>query len=104
MLTWLTINAESISLTLYIQPGAKLTQISGKHDQALKIRLAAPPIEGKANKALITFLAKKLSIPKNRIQLDSGTLSRHKIVTIQGKFQREEIMQVFDPIAHKASL
>ena len=50
-------NNGKLILSLYIQPGAKNTQFAGLHGDALKISLAAPPIEGKANKALIKFLA-----------------------------------------------
>lgn len=96
MITWLTIHDESITLSLYIQPGAKSTQISGLHDKSLKIRLAAPPVEGKANTALIAFLAKTLSVSKNKIQLDSGSLSRHKIVTINENFNQEEVLTAFN--------
>lgn len=94
MITWLTIKDESITLSLYIQPGAKSTQISGLHGESLKIRLAAPPVEGKANTALISFLAKIFSVAKNKIYLDSGSLSRHKIITIEGHFKQEDILKI----------
>lgn len=53
-------------LTLHVQPGAKKTEIAGLHGDALKIRLAAPPVEGKANDCLIVFLAQKLGIAKRQ--------------------------------------
>lgn len=71
-------------LMLYLQPGAKKTEAAGLHDGALKLRLNAPPVEGKANKALIAWLADWFDVPKNRVLLESGELSRHKRVRVCG--------------------
>lgn len=54
---WLRQDAGTQKLTLHIQPGAKKTEVAGEHGEALKIRLAAPPVEGKANQKLIAWLA-----------------------------------------------
>ena len=56
-----------ITLTLHIQPGAKKTEFGGLHGDALKIRLAAPPVDGKANEALIKFVADTLGLPKSAV-------------------------------------
>lgn len=69
-------------LTLHVQPGAKKTEIAGEHGEALKIRLAAPPVEGKANAALLAFLAKRLAVPKSALALLSGDTSRHKRIEV----------------------
>lgn len=74
----------TVTLTLHAQPGAKRTEFVGLHGEALKIRLAAPPIDGKANKVLTTFLAKYLGVPKAAITILSGESSRHKILWLQG--------------------
>ena len=71
-------------LALYCQPGAKKTEIKGEHDGRLKIRLAAPPVEGKANDALILWLSKNLGINRSAIELLAGDLSRMKRVKISG--------------------
>ena len=71
-------------LALYCQPGAKKTEIQGEHDGRLKIRLAAPPVEGKANDALILWLSKNLGINRSAIELLAGDLSRMKRVKISG--------------------
>ncbi len=71
-------------LTLHIQPGAKKTEVAGAHGDALKIRLAAPPVDGKANEALLRFLANQLSLPKQQVSLKSGQTSRRKVVEVQG--------------------
>jgi YggT family protein len=78
---WLNQAADgSLMLSLHIQPGAKKTEIAGLHGEALKIRLAAPPVDGKANAALIAFLAKTCGVPKSAVELVSGDTSRTKRV------------------------
>jgi uncharacterized protein (TIGR00251 family) len=71
-------------LALYCQPGAKKTEVQGEHDGRLKIRLAAPPVEGKANDALILWLSKTLNIHRSAIELLAGDLSRLKRVRVSG--------------------
>ena len=73
-----------ITLTLHIQPGAKKTAVVGRHGDALKIRLAAPPVDGKANAALLEFIAEKLGVAKGAVTLKSGQTSRRKVVEIAG--------------------
>ncbi len=83
-MSWLRANGDNVLLTLHIQPGAKKTEVVGRHGDALKLRLAAPPVDGKANEALITFLAKILGMPKAQISLVAGQTSRSKRVSIIG--------------------
>ena len=71
-----------VTLSLHIQPGARKTEVMGLHGEALKIRLAAPPVDGKANEALLAFLAKTLGLPRARVTLKSGQTSRAKVVEI----------------------
>lgn len=73
-----------ITLTLHIQPGAKKTEFAGLHGDALKIRLAAPPVDGKANEALIKFVAETLGLAKSAVSLKSGQTSRRKVLELQG--------------------
>ncbi len=73
-----------ITLTLHIQPGAKKTEFAGLHGEALKIRLAAPPVDGKANDALLRFVADRLQLPKSAVSLKSGQTSRHKVLEVTG--------------------
>lgn len=73
-----------LTLTLHIQPGAKKTEFAGLHGDALKIRLAAPPVDGKANEALIRFVAETLGLPKSAVHLKSGQTSRRKVLEVQG--------------------
>ena len=74
----------SLILTLHIQPGARKTEIVGLHGEALKIRLAAPPVDGKANAALLGFLAKACGVSKSAVELLSGDTSRAKRVRLRG--------------------
>ena len=81
-MNWLHVKGDGVLLTLHIQPGAKKTEVVGLHGDALKLRLAAPPVDGKANDALIAFLAARLDIPKSRLELVSGQTSRRKCVAV----------------------
>lgn len=74
----------SLILTLHIQPGAKKSGIAGLHGEALKIRLAAPPVDGKANAELLGFLAKACGVSRSAVELLSGETSRAKRVRISG--------------------
>lgn len=82
--TWYRDDGGNWVLTLYIQPGAKKTEVAGLHDGALKLRLAAPPVDGKANLALIAWLADWFAVPKQRVSLRHGELSRHKCLVVVG--------------------
>ena len=73
-----------LTLTLHIQPGAKKTEFAGLHGDALKIRLAAPPVDGKANEALVKFVAETLGLPKSAVELKSGQTSRRKVLEVRG--------------------
>ena len=85
--TWLTEDgalADTFIIALYCQPGAKKTEVQGEHDGRLKLRLAAPPVEGKANEVLVQWLSKTLEIRRVNIELLAGDLSRLKRVRVQG--------------------
>ena len=85
MSAWFRVASDGrITLTLHIQPGAKITGIAGLHGDALKIRLAAPPVDGKANDALIRFIADTLKLPKAAVNLKSGQTSRRKVLEVSG--------------------
>lgn len=80
--SWLRQGERQTTLTLHIQPGAKKTEIAGEHGDALKIRLAAPPVDGKANAALIAFVADRLGVAKSAVSVKSGHSSRRKVVEV----------------------
>lgn len=83
-LAWIRSNSAGVVLSLHIQPGAKRSEVVGLHGEALKIRLAAPPVEGKANACLLRFLAERLNVAAARLQLLSGQSSRAKRVAVSG--------------------
>jgi uncharacterized protein (TIGR00251 family) len=72
------------AVNLHIQPRASRSEVVGHHGDAIKIRITAPPVEGAANKELIRFLARKLSVPQGAIQLLSGESGRRKRVAVDG--------------------
>ncbi|MDX9736690.1 MAG: DUF167 domain-containing protein [Azonexus sp.] len=83
-MSWFRLTAAGgATLSLHVQPGAKKSECAGLHGEALKIRLAAPPVDGKANEALLRFLAQRLAIPRQQISLKSGQASRQKVVEIE---------------------
>jgi hypothetical protein len=75
---------DGCTLTLRVHPGARHNAITGTHDGALKISLTTPPTDGRANEALIAFLAERLNLPRTRINLIQGQTSRSKTVRITG--------------------
>ena len=83
-MSWLAADGKGAILRLHIQPGAKQTEVVGLHGTALKIRLAAPPVDGKANACLIAFLAERLGIARAAVALLSGDSSRAKRVRVSG--------------------
>ena len=71
------------ALAIRVTPRARRNEIvEVLHDQTVKIRLTAPPVEGKANKALIKFLSDVLDVPKSRIEIVAGQTGRDKLVSI----------------------
>lgn len=67
-----------------MQPGAKRSEFAGRHGERIKLRLAAPPVEGKANAALIEFLAEYFGVPRRNVTIVSGVRSRAKRVAVEG--------------------
>lgn len=80
----LTPTATGVRLTLHVQPRAARTELAGLHGDALKVRLAAPPVDGAANDALIRFLADRLGVPRSAVALVGGATSRRKVVEVTG--------------------
>ena len=87
---------DGCTLSVRIHPGARKSAITGIHDNALKISLTTPPVDGRANEALIAFLAEVLHVPKSRVDLLTGQTSRSKTLRITGK-SAAEVQVVLDP-------
>ena len=81
---WYRASEGVVTLTLHVQPGAKKSEITGLHGAALKLKLAAPPVEGRANEALLKFIARLFEVPVRHVELRQGEQSRHKVVAVTG--------------------
>lgn len=71
-------------LTLHIQPNARANAIAGPHGDALKVKIAAPPVDNKANAALIEFLSGLLGVSRSSISIRHGAGGRQKVVEVAG--------------------
>jgi len=87
---WLRSDGTALVLSLHVQPGARKTEIAGLHGEALKIRLAAPPVDGKANAELLRFLASVFGVPQRAVQLLRGESSRQKTVRVTRPARRPD--------------
>jgi len=74
----------SLLLRLHVQPRAAGNSVAGLQGDMLKLRLTTPPVDGKANKAVVAYLAKLFHLPKSALAIKSGEQSRSKILTIKG--------------------
>jgi uncharacterized protein (TIGR00251 family) len=87
---------DGCTLRVRVHPGARRDEITGTHDGALKISLTTPPTDGRANDALIAFLAAHLEVPRASIALLTGATSRSKTLRITGK-SAAEVQAALDP-------
>ena len=76
--------SDALVLDLHVQPGAKATEAAGRHGDRVKIRLAAPPVDGAANDELVRFVADAFGVPKRNVEIVSGATSRQKRVRVEG--------------------
>ena len=81
-------SAGAVTISIKVIPRASKNQIVGKEGDALKVRLNAPPVEGKANEALVKFLAESLGVSRYQIEIVAGHASRHKVVRVRGVTER----------------
>jgi hypothetical protein len=79
---WAKRTLEGWLLAVHAQPGAKRSEVAGLHGDALKIRVAAPPAEGRANEELTSFLAGALGVPKKSVTVVRGATSRRKTILV----------------------
>lgn len=82
--SWCSAVPGGVRLAVQIQPNAKKTEVVGVLDEALKIKLAAQPIEGKANEALVKWLAGALEVPRSAVTLTHGQTNKKKLLVVQG--------------------
>lgn len=84
----LTESNGSVRFAVHVQPRASRSEVSGLHGDALKVRLAAPPVDGAANEALVKFFAEIFNVARRDVRLVAGESSRSKIVEIHGISER----------------
>jgi uncharacterized protein (TIGR00251 family) len=86
-----------VILSLYIQPKASLCRIVGLHDKDLKLAVKAPPVDGRANTEVISFMAKLLKVPKSSIEIHRGKQGRRKKLLVCG-FSEEAVRLILTPL------
>ena len=91
-MSWYQIARDGATIHVQAQPGAKRTEVAGLYGDCIKVRLASPPVDGKANECLIAFLAERLGVKRNQVTITRGLSSRRKIVFAQGPGLRPEIL------------
>lgn len=82
--SWIRETEAGVRIEVLVQPRASRTRAIGEHDGRLKIQVAAPPVEGAANEALVAFLAERLRFPKGSIAIVAGETGRRKSVELAG--------------------
>jgi len=92
----------SVVLRLHVQPKASKSLVVGLYDGCLKIAIAAPPVDGKANSEVEKFLATILGVPKRAVVLKSGAQSRRKQVVVTS-LKEKEVRRVFEKILGNGS-
>jgi len=80
----MTADAARTIIEIHVQPRAKATEVVDWHGDAIKIRVAAPPVDGAANEALVRFLAELLGVPRATVTVVGGATGRRKRVAIEG--------------------
>jgi uncharacterized protein (TIGR00251 family) len=87
---WRREDGAAIVLSLHVQPGARRTEAAGVYGDAVKIRVAAPAVEGKANAVLLRFIANAFDVPMRNVTLIRGETSRDKIVEVKMPVRRPD--------------
>lgn len=82
--TWMRADGDGVLVFVHLQPGARRTAAAGLHGGRLKVAVAAPPLEGRANEALLRWIAGQLDVPPSRVRLLAGGRSRDKTLRAEG--------------------
>lgn len=82
---WARRTADGWALAVHVQPGAKRSAVAGLHGERLKLRIAAPALDGRANDALVAFVAETLGVAKHRVAVAKGAQSREKLLAVAGE-------------------
>ncbi|MEI6971877.1 MAG: DUF167 domain-containing protein [bacterium] len=83
-MNWITASGDGVAIALRVVPRASRNEVGGIVGDALKLRLCAPPVDGKANDAVVDFLSDALDVPRSRISIRTGAKGRSKLVMVGG--------------------
>jgi|WetSurMetagenome_2_1015567.scaffolds.fasta_scaffold44223_2 uncharacterized protein len=79
-------------ITLHVQPSARKNEVVGYDGSVIRLKIAAPPVEGKANREVIAFLSQRLDIKKGALTIRRGLTSRDKVIAVDG-LSRDEVLR-----------
>ncbi|MFC1983722.1 DUF167 domain-containing protein [Chloroflexota bacterium] len=91
----MSISGNTTQISLRVHPNASRNEVVGFSDGVLRVKISAPPIKGKANRELVTFLSRLLGVGKGSVNIVKGHTTRNKVVAIEG-LSREEVMNRLD--------
>ena len=86
---WIKTAKDGVVISIHLSPRASRDAVDGLHGDALKVKIKAPPVDGKANAYLLVFLAKTLGVPTSSVSLERGETSREKTVMVRGVSEPE---------------
>lgn len=81
---WLRTVEGGVEIALYVSPRASRTRVVGEHDGRLKLQVAAPPVDGKANDEISQFVAELLAVPRSAVRIGAGATGKRKSVVVDG--------------------
>lgn len=91
-MSWYELGREGLTLHVHAQPGARRTEVAGLHGDCIKVRLASPPVDGKANDCLIAFLAQRLGVKRAQVAITRGGTARRKTVFVAAPHLQPEVL------------
>ena len=95
-------NNEPVEITVHVQPSASQNKVTDFQNGVLRIRIAAPPVKGKANQELVKYLSSLLGVSKSNLNISKGATSKNKIVAITG-LEREQLFRLLAKFSKSTS-
>jgi hypothetical protein len=97
-MSYLRPRPDGVLLAVYVQPKSSRNRLAGIHGDALKVTITAPPVDGKANEAVIGFFAKLFHLPKSSVAIQSGMQGRNKSVFLAGISQEQAALIISESL------